>query len=149
MSRSLRDGYLYINGNDYITISKKLYHKEDIDQDLIDFSQEVCVEDFIYNGLVNGPCSEEEIIRALFILSIAAAKSGVVYDKVKDGYSVTIRGTDNPNDIHEPCYIFVNGTPVFHLFQDFDESCRWKVLFMHPQACLDDSLLYAVLDACE
>ena len=148
MSKSLRDGYLYINGNDYITISKKLYHKEDIDQDLIDFSRDICVEDYFYEALRKGPCSEEEIKRALFILSLAAVKSDFVYDKIKDGYSVTIRGTDNPYDIHEPCYIFVNGEAVFHIFQAFDEDCTWKVLFMHPQACLDDTLLYAVLDAC-
>ena len=148
MSKSLSKGYLYITGKDYTTISKKLFRKEDIDQDLIDFSRDVCVEDYIYDSLLQGPCSEEEVIRALFILSLAAVKSDFISGKIKDGYSVTIRGTDNLYDIHEPCYIFVNGEPVLHIFQAFDESCTWKVLFMHPQACLDDTLLYAVLDAC-
>ena len=149
MSKSLKNAYLYITGRDFKMIGEKLFRYEDTEDALVEFCNDICVSDYLYNQLINGPCSEDEVLRALLYLSLVALKSDPVKNKIRNGFSITIRGTDNPMDIHEPRYIFADGTPLFQVYQDFDEDCRWKILFMHPQACFDDDLLYATLQACE
>ena len=149
MSKSLSNAYLYINRSDYEVIGKKLFPGGNVENNVKSFCQDICVSDDFYEGLLQGPVLEDDVIRALLLLSLAAVESEVIRDKMVYGYSITIRGTDNPMDISEPCYIYVDGTPVMYVYQDYMETCTWKIMFMHPQACLDDDLVYAILKACE
>ncbi len=78
MSKSLSNAYLYINRSDYEVIGKKLFPGGNVENNVKSFCQDICVSDDFYEGLLQGPVLEDDVIRALLLLSLAAVESEVI-----------------------------------------------------------------------
>lgn len=75
---------------------------------------------------------EFALMQALSILSYVAVNSDKGIDKQIGELRIGIRCSNNPMDIHEPCYIDINGVNVFQIRQDIYSEYTWSVYYMDP-----------------
>ena len=99
------------------------------------------------NMEVGNPYAEFALMQALAIMSYVALNSDKGINKHVGEYMIGIRCSNNPYDIHEPCYIDVDGVNVFQIYQDFNSDYTWTVHYMHPGVTDNEYLLKSVMRA--
>lgn len=124
-------------------LQRGIFIGENAPQKIKEFCNGLWAEDYIYSALSGRGYTYNDIARAACILSLIAAKTQPCYGINIYGFNIK---TYESGTVKTNCYIQVDGAPLIHICENFDEG-GWTILHLDPGTVRDKELLEALFIA--